>query len=901
MQRVYANRINWENEPSQNTPINENNLNKMDYALFTIDGRVCDQELTKANQSDLLLSVKRVDYDTTTGVFTFEWQNGTIKTIDLNIEKIPVSFSLDADGVIRMKTADGTVFTADISQTLKQYNFVDSSVIDFTESVDTSGNKTITANIIDGSITAEKLQPNFLADCTSAKNMAETKALVSEGYAVGEQNGVPVDASSPYYHNNAKYYSDKSASTIYQQSDWNETDSTQSAYIINKPFNSLDQNDFEVKNGVLKAKAQAIDSLNNIADVDITNAINGEVLTYENNKWINKKSSGGLLPRLVITTEAGATVTAEKDGTILSVTNNEIDIPEFGTWVVKSFINGEYAIVNVVVDSVKIYNVNAMHFSATINVTAPNGSIITISNETETYTKESAPYSFDVRKSGTWSVECQLEDAIKVASVTIEHNGDVKTASFSFAKIIVNYEAEFSGKVITATDGTRTYTRTANGVVSFAIANYGTWTISAVVDGETYETEVSINSDTEYTVELIYKKGFEYTEWLRLAGISQSYASLDDVLADEKAIRTLMTKHASVDYLAGFDEAIEEVEKIINNDICAKWINLRDYALDTLYANPVLKAEMDTADKYFYGEWVEIDGVWQPKGNVPVMTSNTAPYGEAIQISNYGDNYAWKAFNENNSNFWESGGMSGDNRAWLGYKFVNPICVKMVTMSSGSTDVQYFPKRYKVQGSNDGSAWEDISSELTNANNTPNVKHTNTFINDKYFTYIRVVDIETFGSHQYLQMNYLQFFGRELKSGEVDYSEHEERHYIYDHGIEIVDVESNSDDAITKNSSSFRINNIPNSYQRAFANASVENYDNIRVKVFNVSDLANNPPRICVENSAFTESAFRSFTKEELPNNEYLDVSNISDSTLRPTIKTYGGVTFAEVTEWWLE
>ena len=39
MQKVYQ-RINWENDPSTNTPINEDNLNKMDYALDKIDDRV---------------------------------------------------------------------------------------------------------------------------------------------------------------------------------------------------------------------------------------------------------------------------------------------------------------------------------------------------------------------------------------------------------------------------------------------------------------------------------------------------------------------------------------------------------------------------------------------------------------------------------------------------------------------------------------------------------------------------------------------------------------------------------------------------------------------------------------------------------------------------------------------
>lgn len=38
---------------------------------------------------------------------------------------------------------------------------------------------------------------------------AAASALVSEGYANGEQNGTPVTSGSPYYHNNAKYYSEQ--------------------------------------------------------------------------------------------------------------------------------------------------------------------------------------------------------------------------------------------------------------------------------------------------------------------------------------------------------------------------------------------------------------------------------------------------------------------------------------------------------------------------------------------------------------------------------------------------------------------------------------------------------------------------------------------------------------------
>lgn len=219
MNRVYPARINWENEEiSHNTPINDTNLNKMDYAIYEIDGRVVGFDLTKANQSDLLQTIKTLTYNTTTGVFVFEFWNGGTYTVDLNIEKIPVSFSMSESGVITMVTADGTTYTCDISTLIKLYTFVDSSEIDFTTTTDASGNKNITASIKSGSITGDKLQPNYLADCVDAKNSAESAAtdadadaLKAEGFAVGQQNGTDVPSTSPYYHNNAKWYSEQAS------------------------------------------------------------------------------------------------------------------------------------------------------------------------------------------------------------------------------------------------------------------------------------------------------------------------------------------------------------------------------------------------------------------------------------------------------------------------------------------------------------------------------------------------------------------------------------------------------------------------------------------------------------------------------------------------------------------
>ena len=211
---VYPARIDWENEPSINTPINALNLNKMDYALYNIDQTLANWDTTKANQSDLLLCVKSITYDTDTGVFVFTWQNGTTQTVDLNIEKIPVSFSMSPQGVITMTTEDGTTYTADVGSLIKTYTFTDSTVIDFTVTTDASGNKTVTADIVDGSITGTKLQPNYLADCQTAETNAGNSATAAatskgdaEAWAVGTRGGVPVPSTDPAYNNNSYYWS----------------------------------------------------------------------------------------------------------------------------------------------------------------------------------------------------------------------------------------------------------------------------------------------------------------------------------------------------------------------------------------------------------------------------------------------------------------------------------------------------------------------------------------------------------------------------------------------------------------------------------------------------------------------------------------------------------------------
>lgn len=215
-------RINWENEPSVATPINEANLNRMDYSLDMVDSACANLDTVKAEQSDLLQCVKIITYDATTGQFHFEWQNGNDLDVDLNIEKIPVSFSMSPAGIITMTTSDGSTYTADVGSLIKQYTFVDSSTIDFTVTTDpTTGDFSITAIVPDGSITEAKLQPQFLADCKAevAKaqnyaNAALASQYESEAWAVGEKNGSSVPSTDPQYENNSKYYADRADAAV---------------------------------------------------------------------------------------------------------------------------------------------------------------------------------------------------------------------------------------------------------------------------------------------------------------------------------------------------------------------------------------------------------------------------------------------------------------------------------------------------------------------------------------------------------------------------------------------------------------------------------------------------------------------------------------------------------------
>ena len=218
MKKVYT-RIIWENFPSERSPLNEANLNRMDLALDSIDNRVVEMDATKVNLEVANNLVKTWSIDEDTGIITVEHLDGSKDIFDLNIEKIPVNFELSEDGILTMTTDDGTQYTANIGAMIPVLTFEDSDTI----AVSVSGegvNKTYSFAIKSGSVTEDMLQHNYLADIKveSAKAQAseaaasqsaassENSAILSESWAVGGTN-----TRAGEDENNSKYYADVSA------------------------------------------------------------------------------------------------------------------------------------------------------------------------------------------------------------------------------------------------------------------------------------------------------------------------------------------------------------------------------------------------------------------------------------------------------------------------------------------------------------------------------------------------------------------------------------------------------------------------------------------------------------------------------------------------------------------
>lgn len=204
-------RINWKNRPSTATALGATNLNHMDVFLNDVDNALIEMDASKLNVEIANSMIASITFDKDEGLMTVRELSGTTYTYDWNVEKIPVSFSLSEDGILTMTTQDGTQFTANIAELIKDYVFTDSDTIAFTKEFQTEDNSYhVGASVKNGSIKAEHLNPDYRADIQNFSNVAQTAANDALTYSRDSKRWAVGDAAYEGSKiDNSKYYKEQ--------------------------------------------------------------------------------------------------------------------------------------------------------------------------------------------------------------------------------------------------------------------------------------------------------------------------------------------------------------------------------------------------------------------------------------------------------------------------------------------------------------------------------------------------------------------------------------------------------------------------------------------------------------------------------------------------------------------
>lgn len=212
MQKSYS-RINWQNYPSEETPLNESNLNRMDYALNEIDDRVITLDTEKADSLTVATLVQDVAVDDETGQITITKENGSQIVIQTTLNKIAINFAYDyATQSLILRMNDGTEARIDLSSLIQNNEFANTDTIQL--SVSQSG--IVTGNILLHSISDDHLRTDYLADirlaeahADASQQAAEEFSMDAEAWARGTRAAEPVEQGVDGYHDNSKYWKDR--------------------------------------------------------------------------------------------------------------------------------------------------------------------------------------------------------------------------------------------------------------------------------------------------------------------------------------------------------------------------------------------------------------------------------------------------------------------------------------------------------------------------------------------------------------------------------------------------------------------------------------------------------------------------------------------------------------------
>lgn len=195
MNKAFENFFQWKNQPSTDTPLGARLLNMINNVINTIDDRVVAMDTNKLSVEVANTMVKDVSLDDATGVITITKLNGSTVTIDTKLEKIAVNIGWNAQTQkLILYLDDGTTMELDLSTLITQYEFTDTDTIAFTLGADGK----VSAVVKAGSITEDKLRPDYLADVRVQVAEATAQAdMIKYGFEAGANWSNSPD--SPHY------------------------------------------------------------------------------------------------------------------------------------------------------------------------------------------------------------------------------------------------------------------------------------------------------------------------------------------------------------------------------------------------------------------------------------------------------------------------------------------------------------------------------------------------------------------------------------------------------------------------------------------------------------------------------------------------------------------------------
>lgn len=191
----------WQNLPSQRTALNRKNLLNMENGIKEADTRIVQLDASKLSMEIANTLVKSVNVDAKTGVITVTKLGGGIDTYDLDIERVVTNFDVTDEGIIILTLADGTEKQVDIGKFLNTFKSSATIALTMTD-------REVTASIIDGSVTMDKLDPSiqsefrqYMLDAQNARDAALQYQKFAKRYTIGdaEFEGSETDNAKYYY------------------------------------------------------------------------------------------------------------------------------------------------------------------------------------------------------------------------------------------------------------------------------------------------------------------------------------------------------------------------------------------------------------------------------------------------------------------------------------------------------------------------------------------------------------------------------------------------------------------------------------------------------------------------------------------------------------------------------